>query len=99
MFSNSDVTATLAFLDKVDSAFYLQIFSFKLSVKQINEEISSIMDKVEGFKLCPPSQVSITSQSVHKPFDGSSLERWRLPNLQGTLATTWAKASFQHLEI
>ena len=78
MFYNSDFTAVLGFLDKVDSCFYLQLFSARLFVPQVNDEMISILDQVKPFNLNPSEEKSVRKSGV--PLDGSSLERWRVPS-------------------
>ena len=79
LFYSTDSTATLGFLDKVESSFYQQIFSRKFSVPKISQEIADIVDRVEPVKLVRPKQFN--SQPLPGvPFDGSSLERWRIPD-------------------
>merc|ERR1712218_492022 len=78
MFYNSDFTAVLGFLDKVDSCFYLQLFSARPLVPQVNDEMISILDQVKPFNLVPSEEKSVRMSRV--PLDGSSLERWRVPS-------------------
>ena len=79
MFYNSDCTATLASLDRVESSFYRQIFTNKITVYPICDEISAIMDVQDPVKLVRPK--TIKSQApLNLRFDGTSLERWRVPN-------------------
>ena len=78
MFYNSDFTAVLGFLDKVDSHFYLQLFSARVFVPQVNDEMISILDQVKPFNLVPSEEQSVRMSQV--PLDGSSLERWRVPS-------------------
>ena len=78
MFYNSDFTAVLGFLDKVDSCFYLQLFSARVFVPQVNDEMISILDQVKPFNLVPSAEKSVRMSRV--PLDGSSLERWRVPS-------------------
>ena len=78
LFYNTDSTATLGFLDKVESSFYQQIFSRKFSVPKVSQEIADIVEGVDPVKLVRPKHKSQPPPGV--PFDGSSLERWRIPD-------------------